>query len=62
MLVFLSDLHLNDGSRGTNIHPGAFQIFAERLRYLAARASWRADGFYRPIDRIDLVLLGGLQD
>ena len=62
MLVFISDLHLNDGSSGTNIHPGAFHIFAERLRYLAARASWRADSSYRPIDRIDLVLLGDVLD
>lgn len=62
MLVFISDLHLNDGTSGTNVHPGAFHIFAERLRYLAARASWRANGTYRPIDRIDLVLLGDVLD
>lgn len=62
MLVFVSDLHLNDGSSGANLHPGAFHIFAERLRYFAARASWRADGSYRPLDRIDLVLLGDVLD
>jgi UDP-2,3-diacylglucosamine pyrophosphatase LpxH len=62
MLVFISDLHLNDGSSGTHVHPGAFHIFAERLRYLAARASWRADGSYRPVDHIDLVLLGDVLD
>lgn len=62
MLVFISDLHLADGTSGTNTHPNAFHIFAERLRYLATRASYRADGSYRPIDRLDLVLLGDTLD
>jgi len=62
MLVFISDLHLTDGTCAANVHPGAFHIFAERLRYLAARASWRADGSYRPVERIDLVLLGDVFD
>ena len=58
MLVIISDLHLTDGSSGASIPPGAFLIFAERLRELAFSASWRTDGGYRPIDRLDLVLLG----
>ena len=29
---------------------------------MAERASWRADGRYRPVDRIDLVLLGDVLD
>jgi hypothetical protein len=62
MLVFLSDLHLTDGTCGPNLHPGAFHILAERLRYLAARASWRAGGGYQPVERIDLVLLGDVFD
>ena len=62
MLVIVSDLHLGDGSTGGTISPGAFHIFAERLRELAVAASWRADGSYRPIDRIDLVLLGDVLD
>ncbi len=62
MLVFLSDLHLTDGTCGPNLHPGAFHILAERLRYLAARASWRASGGYQPVERIDLVLLGDVFD
>ena len=62
MLVTVSDLHLTDGSTGATISPGAFQIFAERLKELAFAASWRADGKYQPIDRIDLVLLGDVLD
>lgn len=62
MLVILSDLHLSDGSTGGTISPGAFHIFAERLNDLAGAASWRADGSYRPIERIDLVLLGDVLD
>jgi UDP-2,3-diacylglucosamine pyrophosphatase LpxH len=58
MLVIISDLHLTDGSSGASIPPGAFMIFAERLRELAFSASWRSSGGYKPIDRIDLVLLG----
>ncbi|MBN2472980.1 MAG: hypothetical protein JXB62_00130 [Pirellulales bacterium] len=62
MLVVISDLHLNDGTTGQTISPGAFSIFAERLQDLAVAASWRADGRYRPIERIDLVLLGDVLD
>ena len=62
MLVVISDLHLNDGTIGPAIQPGAFEIFAERLCDLAARASWRADGRYRPIERVDLLLLGDILD
>lgn len=62
MLVIVSDLHLTDGSGGASISPGAFRIFAERLQEMAEGASWRADGSYRPIERIDLVLLGDVLD
>jgi UDP-2,3-diacylglucosamine pyrophosphatase LpxH len=62
MLVIISDLHLNDGTTGPAIDSGAFQVFTDRLRDLAFRASWRADGRYRPIDRIDLLLLGDVLD
>ncbi len=62
MLVFISDLHLTDGTASSNLHPGSFHILVERFRYLAARASWRRDGSYRPIERIDLVLLGDVLD
>jgi hypothetical protein len=62
MLVIISDLHLKDGTSGTSITPDAFRIFAERLRSMAYRASWRTDGNYRPIEAIDLVLLGDVFD
>lgn len=62
MLVIISDLHLTDGTSGSTISPGAFVIFAERLRELAIRASWRSDGRYRPVPRIDLLLLGDVLD
>lgn len=62
MLVILSDLHLNDGTTGPTLSPGAMSLFAERLAEMALAASWRADGAYRPIERIDLVLLGDVLD
>jgi len=62
MLVTISDLHLTDGSNGVTLDGGALDMFAQRLADLALRASWRADGRYRPIDRIDLVLLGDVLD
>ena len=62
MLVIVSDLHLADGSTGPSISPGAFHLFAERLADLAVRASSRADGSYRPIERIDVLLLGDTLD
>jgi len=62
MLVIVSDLHLKDGTSGTSITPDAFRVFAERLRSMAYRASWRPDGKYRPIETIDLVLLGDIFD
>ncbi|MEX2121243.1 MAG: hypothetical protein WD847_16745 [Pirellulales bacterium] len=62
MLVIISDLHLTDGTSGATVSSGAFEIFAQRLSDLAVAASYRADGSYRPIDRIDLVLLGDILD
>jgi hypothetical protein len=62
MLVTISDLHLTDGSNGVGLDAGALDMFAQRLADLALRASWRADGKYRPLDRIDLVLLGDVLD
>lgn len=54
MLVFLSDVHLTDGSSGETIKPGAFRIFAENLRKLADSVS--------PLEEIRLVLLGDIFD
>jgi hypothetical protein len=62
MLVIISDLHLTDGTGGDSLPSGAFAIFAERLHHLALAASRRTDGNYRPIDRIDLLLLGDVLD
>jgi UDP-2,3-diacylglucosamine pyrophosphatase LpxH len=62
MLVIASDLHLTDGSLGETLSPGALELFAQRLRELAVAASWRADGSYRPVEQIDIVLLGDIID
>jgi hypothetical protein len=62
MLVILSDLHLTDGATGNLLPAGTMDLLCERLCDLAWRASWRADGSYQPIDRIDLVLLGDTLD
>ena len=62
MLVILSDLHLNDGTCGALLAPGTMNLLSERLCDLAWRASWRADGSYQPIQRLDMVLLGDVLD
>lgn len=62
MLVIISDLHLTDGTGGATISSGAFELFAERLQEMALSASRRVDGRYRPIERVDLVLLGDVLD
>jgi UDP-2,3-diacylglucosamine pyrophosphatase LpxH len=62
MLVVISDLHLTDGTSGATISPGAFEIFAEQLQDLAESASKRVDGSYRPLERIDVLLLGDVLD
>lgn len=62
MLVILSDLHLTDGTTGRSLAPGALRLFAERLADLACAASWRADSIYRPVERVDVVLLGDVLD
>lgn len=62
MLVIISDLHLTDGTSGETIRQSAFGAFRERLRDMAYDASWRADGKYRPLEEIDVVLLGDILD
>jgi len=62
MFVIISDIHLGDGTTAESIPPSAFQLFADRLRETAYFASWRADGSYRPIESIDLVLMGDVID
>ena len=60
MLVAISDLHLADGTVGKSLSADAFHIFRERLEQLAYSASQRADGSYRPLESIDLLLLGDI--
>jgi hypothetical protein len=62
MLVIISDLHLTDGTSGETIRSGAFKAFRERFRDLAYDASWRSEEEYRPLECIDLVLLGDILD
>ena len=62
MLIVLSDVHLGDGTCGHSISADAFHIFADRLNSMALHASWRTDGSYRPIEQIDILLLGDILD
>ncbi len=62
MLVLVSDIHFTDDESNKTIPAQALRIFRERLRDMAYDASWRADGTYRPIEQLDLVLLGDILD
>jgi len=62
LLIIVSDLHLVDGTSGEPISPAAFKLFADRIKELAINASWRRDQTYRPIDSIDILLLGDILD
>jgi len=62
MLVVISDLHLTDGTSGATISSNAFEIFADELQDMACAASNRVDGSYRPVERIDVLLLGDVLD
>src|SRR5215210_227660 len=62
MLVIISDLHLGDGTTANSISPTAFDLFASRLNETAYYASFREDGTYRPIDTLDLLLMGDILD
>lgn len=62
MLIIISDLHLSDGTCAKSVSPKAFELFEERVRELAYNASWDEDGVYRPIESIDLVLMGDVLD
>ncbi|HEX8961278.1 MAG TPA: hypothetical protein VF775_06870 [Geobacteraceae bacterium] len=54
MLVFLSDVHLTDGSSGETIRPAAFKLFADNLLKLAETVS--------PLEELRLILLGDIFD
>lgn len=62
MLIIISDIHLRDGSTADSISPSAFRLFARRLTETARFASIRKDGKYRPIEQIDVLLLGDIID
>jgi len=62
MLIFISDLHLSDGTCAQTVSAKTFALFGERLQELAYNASWDNQGVYRPIDSIELVLLGDVLD
>jgi hypothetical protein len=62
MLIIVSDLHLGDGTTADANPASAFYLFANRLREMAFFASFRKDGSYRPIEEIDVLLLGDVLD
>ena len=62
MLVVISDLHLTDGTSSPSLTSGAGEIFAQELRDLAFQASFRSSDRYRPVSRVDVVLLGDILD
>ena len=63
MLVIISDLHLTDGSTAKTVSADAFERFRGRLQELAYFASFRAEsGTYKPLEQIDLLLLGDVLD
>ncbi|MEW5800939.1 MAG: hypothetical protein AB1847_02435 [bacterium] len=56
MLVFLSDIHLTDGSSGTTIDPRAFNKFCQMMKNIVGDAQ-RSN-----IKKIEIVLLGDIFD
>ena len=62
MLVISSDIHLGDGTTANSISPTAFDLFSNRLRETAYYAWFRQDGTYRPIENLDLLLMGDILD
>jgi len=62
MLIIISDLHLSDGTCAESVAAKAFNLFGERVQELAYNASWDDHGTYRPIESIDVVLLGDILD
>lgn len=62
MLVIISDIHLGDGTAAGSISPSAFHLFSNRLRETAYYASFRKDGSYRPIESLDVLLMGDILD
>ena len=62
MIVVISDIHLNDGTVCTGTDAGAAELFWENLRDQVDRAGHRSDGSIKPVDTVDLILLGDIFD
>lgn len=62
MLVVASDIHLLDETVGVVVSDKTFSLFANRLRELAYRASWRARDRYQPVSAVNILLLGDILD
>jgi UDP-2,3-diacylglucosamine pyrophosphatase LpxH len=62
MLLIISDLHLGDGTTANSIPTSAFKLFAGRLQEAVQFASWQQDDTYRPIEDVDIVLMGDILD
>nr|MBA2566046.1 hypothetical protein [Gemmatimonadota bacterium] len=62
MIAVVSDFHLTDGSSGTGVEPGAFELFARLIGDMARHASHRGDRFQPLRQGIDLILLGDTLD
>lgn len=62
MLVISSDIHLGDGTTASSISPAAFELFSNRLSETAYFASFRGNNRYRPVEELDLLLMGDILD
>lgn len=62
MLVFISDLHLTDGTTCTTIGKNALNYFVGDLEWMVRQACRRGSGREARLDRVDLVLLGDIVD
>ncbi len=58
MQVFISDVHLTDGSSGETINAGALKVFAENLRTLVASVREKS----AVVTELQIVLLGDIFD
>lgn len=62
MLIVVSDMHLGDGTTADPNPTSVFYLFASRLREMAFFASFDKDGNYKPIEQMDVLLLGDILD
>lgn len=62
MLIVISDMHLGDGTTADPNPTSVFYLFASRLREMAYFASFDKDGIYKPIQELDVLLLGDILD